>query len=159
MFLDNGRNIERVRAVLAIYLIVMTIVLFIPNDWLPAWLRGQQSMLSGFGAKDKLLHAGSFAVLSFLGIRSLRGTAFGRRAVIMFCLALCYGVITEIVQGASGLRDYETLDLLADMIGAGIGVGIAALLDRRRLLPASNADVLSHAAKAKSPIPTTGLPR
>ncbi|MBX9654276.1 VanZ family protein [bacterium] len=159
MFLDNGRNIERVRAVLVIYLIVMTIALLIPNDWLPDWLRGQESMLSGFGAKDKILHTGSFAALSFLGIRSLRGSAFGRRAVIMLGVALCYGAITEIVQGASGFRDYETLDLIADMVGAGIGVGIAWLLDRRKPVSTSPVDSFTDGEEARFPVPTTGSPR
>lgn len=159
MFLDNGQNIERVRAVLVIYLIVMTIALLIPNDWLPFWLRGQESLLAGFGAKDKLLHSGSFAVLSYLGIRSLRESAFARRAVIVLGLALCYGLTTEIVQGASGFRDYESLDLVADMFGAGIGAVTAWLLDRRVKYLASKMPPLSLAAKSPVTIHAAESPR
>ena len=46
---------SKVRILLVIYLIFMTVALLIPTEWLPIWLRGGESLFPGFGAKDKLL--------------------------------------------------------------------------------------------------------
>ena len=131
MLLDNGRRVGLVRAFLVIYLVVMTTALLVPSDWLPDWLRGGESMFPGFGAKDKLLHTGSFAILAVLGIRAMSGVSFWPRALLVLVICLVYGLLTEIVQGTSGLRDYEPFDLLADTVGTILGITLAWLTDRR----------------------------
>lgn len=135
MLLDNGRRVGLVRVFLVIYLMVMTTLLFVPGDWLPDWLRGGESMFPGFGAKDKLLHAGSFAILAVLGIRATTGAHFWPRALLILVICVFYGLVTEILQGMSGLRDYDLFDLVADIVGTFLGIGFAWMTDRRQKDP------------------------
>lgn len=65
---------------------------------------------------DKANHAMAFAVLAMLGCLSYPG----RHALILLGL-LAYGAVIELLQGLTGYRSAETLDVLADGVGLLVG--------------------------------------
>jgi hypothetical protein len=101
------------------YLLVMTAALMVPSEFLPEWLRGSGPAVGGFGPKDKLLHAGSFAVL--MGVWGWARGSLGRWPIREGMGSFLYGVATEIAQGLTGWRDAEGLDLVADSVGIVLG--------------------------------------
>jgi VanZ family protein len=71
---------------------------------------------------DKAQHAGGFMLLTLLG-----GLAYPRpQARVLFGL-LGYGALIEMAQAATGWRNGDLLDLLADAIGIGLGSLILAV--------------------------------
>lgn len=86
---------------------------------------------------DKANHFTAFGTLAFIGLQGLRAGP-GRRWIVLAML-LAYGVLIELVQSQIPGRDAEAMDVVADMIGAVIGVGLHALVLRvigPRVLPA-----------------------
>jgi VanZ family protein len=77
---------------------------------------------------DKLAHATLFGVLAFLALRAW--TPFGpiraRSAWLVFLVATAWGYYLECLQGLTPDRSYDLMDLLADGVGAGIGVAVTA---------------------------------
>jgi VanZ family protein len=71
---------------------------------------------------DKANHALAFFVLALLG-----AAAYPRRWRRVLLWLLAYGALIEVLQGLTGWRDAEWLDLLAD----GVGLALAWPLVRR----------------------------
>ena len=46
-----------------------------------------------------------------------------------------YGAVIELVQGGVGLRSFQVTDILVNAVGAGVGIWIARMLDRRSRSP------------------------
>jgi VanZ family protein len=82
-------------------------------------------------ATDKLLHAGAFAGLSALIALALVDLALSRRQLVAAVASTAVGALLELVQSALPYRSAELLDLVADAIGAVLGV--LALRWARRL--------------------------
>lgn len=72
---------------------------------------------------DKAQHATGFAVLALLG-------HLGYRRSPMLWIApglLAYGAVIEVAQSATGWRQGDVLDWLADAVGVGVGLALAWL--------------------------------
>ena len=102
--------------ILAGYIVFMTAALLAPVDLLPSWLTGSESLIGGLGAKDKLLHSTSFAVLGGLAVWAIV-PAGGRFPWVIGLIGLLYAGLTEMLQGATGWRTSDPFDLLADAAG------------------------------------------
>lgn len=76
---------------------------------------------------DKASHAMAFAVLAMLGCLPYSG----RHALILLGL-LAYGALIELLQGLTGYRSAETLDVLADGVGLAFGWTLMRLSARVR---------------------------
>ncbi|WP_431258811.1 VanZ family protein [Roseateles chitinivorans] len=74
---------------------------------------------------DKANHFTAFGTLAFIGMQCL--AAGPRRRWIVLAMLLAYGVAIELVQSQIPGRDADAQDVLADMIGAVIGVAVHAL--------------------------------
>lgn len=85
-----------------------------------------------FDFADKLLHAGAFAVLGFLLFRAFNAgdkpfSTAGMVGMSIFLTAL-YGASDEIHQYFVPTRSADFLDFAADVAGAVLGVGLAAMI-------------------------------
>jgi VanZ family protein len=80
---------------------------------------------------DKANHAVAFFVLAVLGV-----TAWPGRLARVLAALLAYGALIEVLQGTTGYRDAEWLDLVAD----GVGLLLAWPLARRALAAWFRAD-------------------
>lgn len=69
---------------------------------------------------DKLIHAAGYGLLGALAVLS------GFRPSVTFVSVLGFGLLLEVAQLASGYRAFEWGDLLADGVGAGLGVALVA---------------------------------
>jgi VanZ family protein len=85
---------------------------------------------------DKFMHAGAYGVMGLLGydtvIRiwsSLEGIKAG---AIVFVLCTLFGALIELFQGMTGYRVFSYGDMVANGVGALIGVIIAAYLGLER---------------------------
>lgn len=75
-----------------------------------------------FDVWDKAQHATGFAVLALLGYRA------HRRSLVGLTLGLLiYGVAIELAQSATGWRQGDAQDWLADAIGIALGLSLSAL--------------------------------
>lgn len=77
---------------------------------------------------DKANHFAAFGTLAFVGLQCLKASP--RRRWIVLALLLAYGILIEMVQSQIPGRDADAQDVLADMIGAVIGVAVHALVLR-----------------------------
>jgi VanZ family protein len=81
---------------------------------------------------DKVLHTAGYAVLGALAFLSVRQS----RPLLVLLAVACFGLLLEILQRQTGYRSFEWTDLLADAIGAAVGIAAAmvvrGLLTRRR---------------------------
>lgn len=87
--------------------------------------------IAGTGVNDKLLHLVTYFVLG--GWFALLA---GNRSALMWTFAalVVYGGIIELLQALTAYRQAEAADLLADAIGAGLGMGLYFTPLRRLLL-------------------------
>lgn len=78
-----------------------------------------------FSGQDKLLHCITFAALFLLSKQSLpaRGSLWS-----IYPGLIGYGVLMEGLQGLTGYRQMEALDLLADLTGLIVGHLVAVLI-------------------------------
>lgn len=74
---------------------------------------------------DKANHFTAFGTLAFLGMQCLRPRA--SRALWVLAAAFAFGVLIELVQSQIPGRDADAQDVVADMIGAGVGLAVHAL--------------------------------
>ncbi len=75
---------------------------------------------------DVALHALAFAVLSF----GVQVAYFSSKPLAAALTMLGYGVLIELVQMLLPARTAELKDLVVDVIGIGIGMGLFALFGR-----------------------------
>lgn len=80
---------------------------------------------------DKVVHIGMFGGFSFLWSLYLSNKISDTRQLLrlfflLFVLANAYGIGMEFVQKCCiPMRDYDEADIIADMIGAGLGYGLS----------------------------------
>lgn len=87
-----------------------------------------------FTFADKVVHVAVYAVLAWLCARSLHGPARGpfawRVALTAIALAIAYGVTDEVHQIFVPGRSADPRDVVADAVGAVLGVAVFALANR-----------------------------
>jgi len=102
-----------------------------------------QSSLPGLGFQweDKLLHVVAFAGLGVLALGAahggLRKPALAATVSAML-LTAGYGMVDEFHQSTVGGRDASVGDVVADFVGALVGLALFAWLVARRSSPAGN---------------------
>lgn len=77
---------------------------------------------------DKAIHGVGYAVLGLIGMLAQRRS----RPILTWLGVVVFGVVLEILQGMLGYRSYEPADMVADAVGAGVGV-LIGLFVRSRL--------------------------
>lgn len=93
-------------------------VLDSPSSGLPAW--GP----FGFLRIDKWLHAVAYAALAVTLAEALAPRARATRVVVIAALlSVGYGIGIEFVQAPLAERSFSVADMVADAVGAGLGVG------------------------------------
>jgi VanZ family protein len=85
----------------------------------------------GFDNSDKIQHLLAFGSLAACAL--LSGTADRRTAILVMAAMLGFGVFIELVQAFLPTRTADWQDVVADMLGAGLGV--LAVATARRLIP------------------------
>jgi hypothetical protein len=105
------------RGTFAVIVLVSLAVLFAPQAEVPAAPPGV----------DKVIHLLLFAALAGSG----RWAGIGRR--VLAPMLVVYAAVSEVVQGLTPLaRSASVADLLADVVGVLLGLGLWGLLNRRR---------------------------
>ncbi|MEM9810195.1 MAG: VanZ family protein [Pseudomonadota bacterium] len=89
--------------------------------WLFSYLA--QVLLGSAEQSDKIGH---FAAYGALGFVAALGFEKNRRLLTVFLVIVLYGVILEGVQGLSPVRSTSWADMLANSLGAMMGLGLAA---------------------------------
>jgi VanZ family protein len=108
------------RGALAVAVLVSLAVLFTPGADVPTAPPGV----------DKVVHALLFAVLA------LSGRWAGVRRPVLAGLLVGYAAVSEVVQGLAPLgRSASVGDVLADVMGALVGLALWAAFARRRPVP------------------------
>jgi VanZ family protein len=111
-------KIFRNKTVAISWWIIMCVLFFLPGSAFPS-----ENWLSKIYF-DKLVHIGLFAVLLFLW-RSAFDWELPNYNFILLFLALLYGLAVEFIQRYFvPNRDFDLYDVLADTIGAMIGLAI-----------------------------------
>lgn len=116
---ERAAEARRVHVVTAALFLVTTVLLLVPVP---------EAVQQLDGGTDKLAHLGLFALLAAALWRSLRAEDSARPAVWAFAGTVVYGVLSELAQASIGLRSFELGDLAADVIGAGVSVGLLSFL-------------------------------
>jgi len=76
-------------------------------------LMEQRGLTVSFPHLDKIIHATLFVLLTFTGY-----LAYSKFQPWLYCGLICYGVLTEVLQGALTVTRYASLyDWLADVTG------------------------------------------
>jgi VanZ family protein len=71
---------------------------------------------------DLVLHAGAFLTLAVSG-----ALAYSRRPLwVIGAWLVFYGALIEVVQGMSGLRQADPVDLLVDIVATAVGLAVVA---------------------------------
>ena len=98
-----------------VWLLIISVLFFLPGSALP-----NESMF-GIPQFDKLVHAGFFAVLLFCWRFYFKADV--RYTWLLLLLAAAYGLGVEFIQrDFVPHRDFDLYDVIADVIGAGIGL-------------------------------------
>jgi VanZ family protein len=104
--------------------ILILILMCIPGNMIP---QEQKFFVPDF---DKLVHAGLFGILVWLWCLYYRrnllpGKRLARIFFYVFLISGLYGFGTEFLQKyVIPMRDYDNVDIIADLVGAAIGYGI-----------------------------------
>jgi len=112
----------------AVWALLIEVMILWPN--VPEVPQGWTILWPDFIKMDKLVHAGLFAVLSWLLVRVLVVEA--RPWWMAFALASAFGVFTEVQQHFIPSRAMELGDFLADAAGAALGLVAFVAWARRR---------------------------
>ncbi len=107
---------------LALYWAALFVATHVPSPW------DEPSGPSGQG--DKLEHFVAYAGLGFLLVWSMLAVWSRLRPRWAFAIAVVYGAVDELLQGLVPTRVPDVWDLLADAMGALIGVALAVLMVR-----------------------------
>jgi VanZ family protein len=101
---------------------LLTVVTLVSVSWLAFTPNPPPAADLGW---DKANHFTAFGTLAFLGMQCLRPRA--GRAWWVLAAALAFGVLIELVQSQIPGRDADAQDVVADMMGAVMGLAIHAL--------------------------------
>ena len=99
------------------FLVAVAVLSLMPTDFLPP------PVLSLW---DKAQHAAGFAGLTILGLM-----AFPQRPRRLFLSLLLFGAAIEVAQAATGWRQGDVIDLLADAVGIAMGGELFQWIGRR----------------------------
>lgn len=86
-------------------------------------------------------HVGGYLLLGGLIILAQRYP----RPMVVWAVVSVYGALIEVIQGALGLRSFQWTDILANALGAAIGIGLAMVWRHRRFSLGSDAAVEENA--------------
>lgn len=83
-----------------------------------------------FRVSDIVLHGGAFVYLTLALVLAQYGNASLRTAIYVrtFVFMMAYGLFLELVQSFVPERTAEIKDLLVDLAGIGVGLGLARLV-------------------------------
>ncbi|MHC5034807.1 MAG: VanZ family protein [Planctomycetota bacterium] len=81
----------------------------------------------GFSGADLLAHLVAYAVLALLAVWAHVGLGWRDRLLAAGISAALFGLMIECLQPLTG-RVFELADLAANVLGAGLGIALAALL-------------------------------
>ncbi|MEP6653998.1 MAG: VanZ family protein [Myxococcales bacterium] len=98
-------------------------------------VHGDQFPVVSISIADKIVHCGVYGLLGMLCYRGLILTTRlrpGGALLISMLLALAYGITDEIHQMFVPYRSSELLDIVADVVGGGLGATLAFLYQTRR---------------------------
>lgn len=91
---------------------------------------------AGVPHRDKIVHVIEYGILGLLNARALRigvpALRASRALIGAAVLTAAFGYFDELHQAFVPGRDANVFDLLADVIGAVLGVAVYALIDRPR---------------------------
>jgi VanZ family protein len=119
-------KIFRSKTVAISWLLIMCILFFLPGSAFPT-----ENWLSKIYF-DKLVHIGLFTILIFLW-RSSFDFEFSNYHLVLLFFALIYGLAVEFIQRYFvANRDFDLYDVVADMIGAVLGLAIWAWTYRKK---------------------------
>lgn len=80
---------------------------------------------------DKIAHFGAYAFFAVLLSFSIGGASPGKRAATAATASALFGALMEVLQGISGTgREYDPVDMVANLIGAVLGAAFYLLLHR-----------------------------
>lgn len=120
--------ISLARLIVSVYVVLLTIALIAPTDWLLSFVGGDISPMGNLEKNDKLVHFSTFALLAFLLSFSIGNPRSSTTIVLALLICGAYGLATEIAQGAFGWRDCDMNDLVADMAGSLLGLIVARFI-------------------------------
>ena len=83
-----------------------------------------EQLPTGVSVSDKLVHAAGYGLLGALA------SASGFRPWAAFLTVLGFGLLLELAQLISGYRAFEWGDLLADAVGAALGIALVTGVHR-----------------------------
>lgn len=72
-------------------------------------------------------HVGGYLLLGGFVILAQRRP----RPIIVWVIVSAYGALIEVTQGAFGLRSFQWSDILANSLGAAVGIGLGVVVRRR----------------------------
>ncbi|WP_419177022.1 VanZ family protein [Desulfosediminicola sp.] len=129
---QHYRHISIIAAILVLFL------LSIPGQWIsalqlyihPLWPWPSSGLASSEIPIDKVVHASLFLVCGALFVRGWH--VLQQHWYLIFLLLLLYAVLTEVIQIFVPGRSASIGDLIADVVGIGVGVGFAVVYLRKR---------------------------
>jgi glycopeptide antibiotics resistance protein len=92
-----------------------------------------QSWIPGFLRYDKALHFTAFSILSF-GIYFVWKRSRTKNVVLTGTIAYSVSVISECVQALVPYRSFDLHDIIANLLGTTLGLGIAVCIDSIRIV-------------------------
>ncbi len=110
------------RVLFLVSLIGVTVLSLLPQS-------GREMM---FSQQDKVLHASAYIYFYFLGWLCFAHSRQSSLRVWLLCGLAAYGVIIEFLQGMTGYRDSDFADVLANITGLCLGLGVVTLYRRRK---------------------------
>ena len=120
-----------------LYLALLSWMLLAPAPWIVFGEGGQRlAEKASRTVADYFQHAGAFLLLTILADRALHISGTDR-FVLWAGLILGYAAFTEVAQAWIPDRQFQWLDLLANLLGIGSGLVLAHLLRRSPHRPAS----------------------
>ena len=71
------------------------------------------SLDQGPGINDKFIHFSAYGFIAFIGLLASKKSAKS----LLIVMLIAFGVIIECLQGFSGLRNFEYMDIIANSLG------------------------------------------
>jgi len=110
---------KQLLVVCILYSLFITIIFLLPSKEIP-------ELFDTFIPIDKLVHVFIFLVLTFLWLLYVNSVLNGTKPIaLFFILAVCllYGILIEVIQEHYlSSRGAEVLDVIADILGASLGL-------------------------------------